>query len=56
MVDYKPALVLIMVWRRIGDKPLYEPTMAYFLVFWRIDMYTYGLGKLSNLSNNFWAL
>ena len=24
------ALVLIMAWRRSGDKPLYEPTMAQF--------------------------
>ena len=29
-VDNKPALVQIMVWRRIGDKPLPEPMMIQF--------------------------
>ena len=27
-----PALVLIMAWRRIGDKPLYEPMMISLLM------------------------
>ena len=26
--DNKPALVQVMAWRRIGDKPLPEPMMA----------------------------
>ena len=29
-IDNKPALVQIMAWRRIGDKPLSEPMMAQF--------------------------
>ena len=29
-VDNKPALVQIMVWRRIGEKPLPEPMMTQF--------------------------
>ena len=29
-VDYKPALVQVMVWRRTGGKPLPEPLMAQF--------------------------
>ena len=29
-IDNKPALVQVMAWRRIGDKPLPEPTMAQF--------------------------
>ena len=29
-IDNKPALVLEMVWRRTGDKPLPEPMMAQF--------------------------
>ena len=27
-IDKKPALVQVMAWRRIGDKPLPEPMMA----------------------------
>ena len=29
-IDNKPALVQVMAWRRIGDKPLLEPMMAHF--------------------------
>ena len=29
-VGNKPALVQIIVWRRIGDKPLLEPMMTQF--------------------------
>ena len=29
-IDNKPALVQVMAWRRIGDKPLSEPVMAQF--------------------------
>ena len=29
-VDNTPALVLIMAWRRIGDKPLSEPVLIQF--------------------------
>ena len=29
-VDNNPALVQIMVWRRIGDKPLCEPMLPWF--------------------------
>ena len=29
-IDNKPALVQVMAWRRIGDKPLPEPMMAKF--------------------------
>ena len=29
-IDSKPALVQVMAWRRIGDKPLPEPMMANF--------------------------
>ena len=29
-IDNKPALVQVMAWRRIGDKPLPEPMMAQF--------------------------
>ena len=29
-IDSKPALVQVMAWRRIGDKPLPEPMMATF--------------------------
>ena len=29
-VDNKPALVQVMSWHRIGDKPLPEPTMIQF--------------------------
>ena len=29
-IDNKPTLVQVMVWRRIGDKPLPEPMMAQF--------------------------
>ena len=28
-VDNNPALVEIMAWRRIGDKPLYEPILTH---------------------------
>ena len=28
-IDNKPALVQIMAWCRTGDKPLFEPMMAY---------------------------
>ena len=27
-IDIKPALVQVMAWRRIGDKPIPEPMMA----------------------------
>ena len=29
-IDIKAALVKVMAWRRIGDKPLPEPMMAQF--------------------------
>ena len=29
-IDKKPALVQVMAWRRIGDKPLPEPVMTQF--------------------------
>ena len=29
-IDIKPALVQIMAWRRIGDKPLSEPMLTQF--------------------------
>ena len=29
-IDNKPALVQVMAWRRIGDKPLPETMMAQF--------------------------
>ena len=29
-IDNKPALVQVMAWRRIGDKPLPEPMMTHF--------------------------
>ena len=29
-IDNKPALVQVMAWRRIGDKPLSEPMMTQF--------------------------
>ena len=29
-IDSKPSLVLVMAWRRTGDKPLSEPMMAQF--------------------------
>ena len=29
-IDNNPALVYIMVWRRIGDKPLCEPMLTQF--------------------------
>ena len=29
-IDNKPALVQVMAWRRIGDKPLSEPTLIQF--------------------------
>ena len=29
-IDNDPALVKIMAWRRIGDKPLSEPMLALF--------------------------
>ena len=29
-IDNKPALIQVMAWRGIGDKPLPEPTMAQF--------------------------
>ena len=30
LIDNKPALVQVMVWRQTGDKPLPEPMMAQF--------------------------
>ena len=27
-LDNKPALVRVIVWRQVGDKPLHEPMMA----------------------------
>ena len=29
-IDNKPALVQVMAWRRIGDKPLSEPMLTRF--------------------------
>ena len=29
-IHHKPALVQVMAWRRIGDKPLSEPMMTQF--------------------------
>ena len=29
-IDNKPALVQVMAWRRIGDKPLSEPMLTWF--------------------------
>ena len=29
-IDNKPALVQVMTWCRIGDKPLHEPMMTLF--------------------------
>ena len=29
-IDYKPALVQVMAWRRRGDKPLPEPMLTQF--------------------------
>ena len=29
-VDNKPALVQVLAWRRIGDKPLFEPMLTGF--------------------------
>ena len=29
-IDNKPALVQVMAWRRIGDKPLSEPMLSRF--------------------------
>ena len=29
-IDSKPALVQLMVWRRVDDKPIPEPMMAQF--------------------------
>ena len=29
-IDNKPALIQVVVWRRIGDKPLPEPMMTQF--------------------------
>ena len=29
-IDNKPALVQVMTWRRIGDKPLSEPMLTWF--------------------------
>ena len=41
-IDNKPALVWIMAWRRIGDKPLSEPMLTQFT-----DAYMRHLGELS---------
>ena len=30
LIDNKPALVQVMAWRRIGDKPLSEPMLTRF--------------------------
>ena len=30
LIDNKSALVQVMAWRRIGDKPLSEPMITYF--------------------------
>ena len=29
-IDNKPALVQVMAWRRLGDKPLSEPMLTWF--------------------------
>ena len=41
-IDNKPALVQVMAWRRIGDKPLPEPVMAQFT-----DAYMRHYGEMS---------
>ena len=41
-IDNIPALVQIMAWRRIGDKPLSEPMLTRFT-----GAYTRHLGKMS---------
>ena len=40
--DNNPALVQIMAWRRIGDKPLSEPMLTRF-----IDAYMEHYGEMS---------
>ena len=40
--DNKPALVQVMAWRWIGDKPLSEPMLNQF-----IDIYMRHMGKMS---------
>ena len=39
-IDNNPALVKIMAWHRIGDKPLSEPMLTYF--HWRIYVALWG--------------
>ena len=41
-IDNKPALVLIMAWRRTGDKPLPEPMLTQFT-----DAYMRHYGEMS---------
>ena len=41
-IDNKSALVQVMAWRRIGDKPLSEPMLTEF-----IDAYTRHEGEMS---------
>ena len=33
LVDYKSALVQVMAWRRIGDKPLPESMMTSYMIW-----------------------
>ena len=41
-IDNKPALVQVMAWRRLGDKPLAGPVMTQF-----IDAYMRHYGEMS---------
>ena len=38
-IDNNPALVYIMAWCRIGDKPLYEPMLTRFIDAYMLDSY-----------------
>ena len=42
LIDIKPALVQVMVWRQTGDKPLPGPIMAQFT-----DIYMQHYGEMS---------
>ena len=44
-VNNKPALVYVMVWHRIGDKPLHEPMMTQLT-----DSYIRHRGRWVNLT------
>ena len=45
-VDNNPALVQMMAWRQIGDKPLSEPMLTRFT-----DAYMWHWGQMSKLTN-----